>query len=766
MAEIPGKGHEGAAEKNQEEAEARYGQEREEQYAKRDRVLSRLMGAETVQDVASALEVIKAYEDVHSGETIDRYTFSAFKRAAKEGQLAFEKTNTQLISEGIVKGEIGPDGFLREGGRVRHGGWAIRVDRDIALTKKIVPKQSYELLPNGDKTNLKMWEETEEIRTPVEKVYFGTDAERRALARAHEELHRQLVTAEELQNQVITFDKTRAALEAMVDQFYKYQIYFTNKQTKWFFSAADIGEITPEQPENENLGKRRSKAIRLYYLIGLCETKEKMEKHLNETFNLEEILDKKTIDRTLDIAKDMNRLSGNPQTDDEKFAAAAKFLIGPNLELTKRKGEGWTYKLNKWLTLDKRNPNNDGRGKNAIGDEQDERGFLTDLGNPYAEMSRDNLYMLMSKMTMLVGDETAVSDAGRYFWTRGGRDELALELYMNEKDFPTGEALLDYRNSHSFEEWQAYCEKLQKCVTLEGEPSASDLSKLIHTKWWRFKEMIRDRSAGPLLTWDKFDNMTLSLFSLCRTKVDTGAVDSKNKPIKEFRSIREQLFGYKSIGGEADEKAKDLGKIEWEQVRISGEVKQALAEGGANIQTKTAGEKVFVPDDAALNDNADNYFWAMNWVAGEEKVDKRPYQFIMKGVERAGDLQRPEAYTDKIKFWKINWHGPVITKGDWRARYAKNKRLGEAYIKVTEDEADKEALDKVSKGKKDWYMGLRSLPDYLSWAGQSIDYLDDNGNSKQIKLGEYVEKMAILYGFLDRGEERRAIRAMKRMRVV
>ena len=165
--------------KMNQDMEARYNQEREEQYAKRDRDLSRLMGAETVRDVASALEVIKAYEDVHSGETIDRYTFSAFKRAAKEGQMAFEKTNAQLVSEGIVKGEIGSDGYLKEGGGVRHGGWAIRVDRDIVLKKKITPKQSYDVLPNGDKVNPKQWEEVELVPTPVEKVYFGTDAERK-----------------------------------------------------------------------------------------------------------------------------------------------------------------------------------------------------------------------------------------------------------------------------------------------------------------------------------------------------------------------------------------------------------------------------------------------------------------------------------------------------------------------------------------------------------------------------------------------------------
>ena len=67
------------------------------------------------------------------------------------------------------------------------------------------------------------------------------------------------------------------------------------------FTAADISKISASNPEtlnNQELGRKRNKAMRLYYLVGMCETKEKMEEHLNQTQNLEKILDEATIEHS------------------------------------------------------------------------------------------------------------------------------------------------------------------------------------------------------------------------------------------------------------------------------------------------------------------------------------------------------------------------------------------------------------------------------------------------------------------------------------
>ena len=321
---------------------------------------------------------------------------------------------------------------------------------------------------------------------------------------------------------------------------------------------------------------------------------------------------------------------------------------------------------------------------------------------------------------------------GRYFWTRGMRDELGVELYTKEENFPKGEKLLEYFNTHTDEERTFYFRDLQRLVVLNGEPVASDLSKTIQTKWWRFKEMIRDRSAGPYLTWDKFDHMSLSLLKLCRTAIGSG----------EQRSIEEQWLGFKSPDDRPNELAKDLGEIEWEKVKIPSDVKSAIELSGVGVR-----------------DNADGYFWVMQFLAAEDNPGKRPYQFIMKGVERPSDLQNPAAYTDKIKFWNITRHDAVAIGGNWRSWYASYK--GEP-VKFAEFMAARKAAEDVSKGKKDWYTGLRSMPDYLTWATQKISfagYINGVAKSGTIDLVDVVEGvdknkpgLAIKYGFMNADE--------------
>jgi hypothetical protein len=757
-------GHEDAeADKANQEMEARYGQAREEDYAKRDRVLNRLMSAEKPQDVAAALEVVRDYENPYYGESIDRYTFGAYKRASVEGQRAFEKGSKdieELKRLGIVSEDavIDTNGDL-VGGKVRASGYAIGV-REVRGEEKprTITKVRYPIDPQTGKRGIpEVVEETESNGYPKEIVRFGTAAERLALARAHEELHRILVTSEILQNQTDLFDKTRAALEVAVKYFYNDQIYFSNLQTKWFFTAADIGKMDHTKPEtlnNQELGDRRDKGMRLNYLVGMSETKEKMLEHLNTTFNLEEILDysgesTETLDRVLKLAG----IEG--MTDkDEKFKAAAMFLISQDLVLTKAAGGTWRYDLPTWLTRDQRDPTKEGKGEKAIKGEKGARGYLTEFGNPYIKDSRDQFYTLEERMIDVVGDSMAVREAGRYFWTRGMRDELGMEIYsFNENgtpNLPSGEDLVTYFNSHSFEEWQEYCSgegnnAIEKRYKIPGEPVGSDLSKLFHTKMWRLKEMMKDRSAGPYLTYSKIERLTESLLSLCSTKVEVGTDTADGQKLMETRSVREAWLGFKSNGADPSEQAKDLGKIEWEQPPASEDVRKEF-------------------NESAVRDNNEAYFWTMNFLAGDDNIGKRPWQFIMKGVERPGDLQRPEAYTDKIKFLKIIWHDNVLAWGNWREVYKKgraaNPRQGrKTQIDAAEAALKAKVLSEVDKTKKAWYEGLRSMPEYSFWMTQQEKYVKfENGIASagtigliQIIEGSGKDKpgLAVKFGFMD-----------------
>jgi len=734
----------GAKEKNEPNSlEARYAREREEEYAKRDRLFNRLMGAENPKDVAAAIEVVRDFENFQFGETIDRWTFGAFKKAALDGRRAYGKISVDLVEDEIIEGSVGQDGYLAEGGRVRHPGYTIRVDQTTEQERVVIPHLVYDRSPEEEgATVIRKEFEVVDRNKLVEKPYFGPDAERKSLANAYEEFHRFMVTSELVQNQSSAFYLTRAGLEKMVDHFYFAQDYLTNKQIKWLFTAADIEKLTPQNPENQELGKRRDKASRLHYLVGMCETKEQMENFLNTTYCLEKILDLSTIERTLKVAEKMGQLNNMPETDDQKYVEAVRFLLGKNVIITRGPG-GYRYEMVGWQTKDQRDPLKGGKGADAINDEKEARGFLTDLGNPYAEKSRDNLYMLQARFSNLSGDEWAVNDASRYMWTWGLFDELGLVKYTDEKNMPTGEEILNKKNTLSHEEWEKYAAEKRKLFTLTGEPTGSDLAKIIYPYYWRLKECLLNRPAGPFLTIDKFKRLTNSFLGLCSTEVDI--VDGKGRGHKENRSIKEQWLGYKSVDGKYDEAAKNLGDIEWEQVRMPGDLLQEV--GNVNNEV----------DLGAVRDNAYNYFWVMNWIAGRDDIIKAPWQFVMKGVENPASLMEIGTYTNKIKFWKILAHDNMIVWGDWRSRYLAMREANpgssfEDCAKATEERAVQEAARILDKGQKDWYDGIRSMPDYSIWGSQQVKYIGSEGismgTSKEIHMLEIVERLAVRFGFL------------------
>jgi len=257
--------------------------------------------------------------------------------------------------------------------------------------------------------------------------------------------------------------------------------------------------------------------------------------------------------------------------------------------------------------------------------------------------------------------------------------------------------------------------------------------------------MMYNRSAGPVVTYDKFDHLTQSMFSLARIRVSTGEKDEYGDDITEMRSINEAFLGHKKgkMTGDVNEMAIDLGNIEWQQSKMPTDVQDFLAGGGVELEGKRkeitdTGEtriKEFKIDLKAVQDNVEGYFWVMNYLAADDNVTKRPWQFIMKLFERASDMETLPWYTDKIKFWQIIWHGAATAWGHWRERYleARNDpanagKSRQELVKAAEDKLDDDAGAMVENGKMYYFDGVRSSPAY------------QNSMNEPVKITTYTEK--------------------------
>lgn len=611
------------------EMEAAFANERlsyESRYAKQDRLLARLIKAETPKDVAPCIEALRKFENWDYREGINSYRFQNMIGQALDNHDAYVKSHAQLKAEGIVDGEISPQGYIANGGRMRFDGYEVRIDEEKVEIVRATRKQKYKEGNNGEKLNLEEWIETETIPQIVEKPCFLPEKERFALAEANHELAKQMIVGQKQHIETEIFDNNRAALEEQVKIFYLKQIGLSNNQFKWFFNAADISKITPEQRENKELGKLRNKAMRLMRLIGHSETKEKMEKYLNETFALEMILDKVTIDRIFEISNTdvkKNTEESNEDYINRRFEAAAKFLIGDGLKISYAKRYDTAgkevlvkqYEVGGWLTAEERDlttniyrgGNVHDKGADAVSFESKKlrvRGYITGDGNIFSRGEKDIQYSALGKIGFIIGDksQSAVKDADRMFWTRGEKDELGPEYYAfkhrtdksgkivferdNEgniiPDLPTGEELVaKWNECLTEEEWKTWGRGILKRFSLPGEPVGSDLSKLFWTYLYRLKDQLSERPTGLLLSTDKVKRLSQSLLSLARTEAETGYLREVNGKIevvktKTLRSLREQWEGYKGDQYLAIEKPIDLGDLKWEQVRAAEEVEEIV----------------------------------------------------------------------------------------------------------------------------------------------------------------------------------------------
>lgn len=762
---------------------------RNEDYAKNDRVHERLTKATKPKDLEPVVKLLRDSENVSFAETLDRYSLGRWQMQMLGNWRAYELTGSDLVEQGVVEGGVvNSDGYLSPEGVIRFNGYTLRVDSGMKDQKIIKPKEKYWTDGEGNKyyfdnenkkvLGIDRWEEVEYIKTPVEKYYFGKDNERLALSKANEALMKFSITSRGLNEQSQVFYTNRAALEEMVKLFYLRDITFTNEQIGWFFTAPEIGAITPENLENKQLGDKRDKAMRLLYLIGNCETKEKMEAHLNGTFNLEQILDTETVERTLALMKKMG-VGKNFAADftpeelvEAKFAECVKFLIGKDVKVTKDAFGQRHYDVGGWLTRDERDPSltegpSPKKGEKAIGyeNEQNVRGFLTFEGNPYTRGEKDRIYAYKDRISLIIGDKGVVNEADKMFWVWGLRDELGLEIYVDKTKIPSGDELQKVFNEFTDVQRKEWCDTRLKYFSLNGEPTASDLSKIFYPDFYRLKDHLRDRITGPLVSTGEYGRMSQCLTGLCRVDIEGG----------KTRSVTERWMGAKKLDAEDldAEAAYDLGGIQWEQISTPKEImdeltdeinsleptdwdkvklpkglKDELASGVSQVM-----KKVFSPDSGAVGDNAMGFYWCMQFLVGDGNPAKRPWAFATAPVD-SRTMASTDAFTGKIKFADITT-GANGAWGKWRDL---ERRARVAGVDAG-DLLKKEGKEKIRRTLRGWYKGVQSSPEYADWETQKTAYWDYKQNKEVMtNLRRRVEGfkgnpgLAVKYGFLDESE--------------
>lgn len=712
---------------------------RDEQYARRDPELQLLMFPESPKDIAKATEeILKSYTNFDEAEGNSPYKMQYYMQAASDSAFIFGHTIEDLQNEGYVKGKIGPDGYLEKKGKPIKFGYAIKVHSDQQREDVINLREEQLLGSDGIPSGIKKIKTYAPTTFIEERFDYGTNKMRKALHEASRASYREMVNTVRVHELYSILDNQRADLSGMVTILYLKAKHISNEQMQEIFTAPDIGLITKENPTNEKKGYRRDRAMRMLDLLGNCETKEKMKDFMNRP-TFEKILDKKTIANALELMKKTGYEDKEAQSDKEKVA---RFLVGKAVVYKDGKWE-----LQGWATKDQRDPSKatseddkKKRGFYTIEEEKKLRGLLTEYGNPYARGSRDEMSMLLSRITLLVGDEGAVKDADRFFQIFGLKDEMGMEKLAK---MPTTEEILNAQKL-DYEEWRKKADEWLTWFSLPGEPIGSDLSKIMWSKYYRLKDILRDRPSGPTLTVNNYVRLTQSLFSLARNKIKVQIGSEKEKQI---RSVLEQWRGYAAEENMPREEAIDLGKIDWQAVQVPSDLKDAVGKEALGIRS------------GAVPDGAWTYYTLMNWLAGRDNVIKAPWLFILDELEDPRLLRKAKFYTNKQKFLSIIWHKEALALGEWRKLYKENNN--------DQDEVDKhlEKLEKdsITSGKKQYWKGVRSLPDFPEIMATMVRVMRPHKAGGVMDTFEHPLMMvvegtegkpglAVKYGFLDRSE--------------
>jgi hypothetical protein len=645
------------------------------------------------------------------------------------------------------------------------------------------------------------WEEVSHPIIAIEKFYYGTDIKRRALHLASKAGYERLVNTAREHTLFSILEDMRADLSGYVTTTYLKVPHISNKQWKQIFSSPDIAAIDPKIPEsleNKEYGQRIDRAMRMMDLLGHAETKEKMEDFMNKP-TFEKII-KATQKKALEIVNHPDykdpEAERESMTDEQKVV---RFLIGRaavqengrwTLNGLKREdGKDRKEGVDGWLTFEKRDPskateeekrkwiadfewrNNETKYKRGFNGAKFEkkkrlRGFLTELGNVYAASDRDGVNLMLSKIEFLLEDKGAVRDADRYFQITGLRDELNLEE-LAEKMPPVEEIIEKHKlkGEVGYKEWRDEADWWLSWFSMSGDPIGSDLSKIFYPKHFRLKDLLKDRPAGPILTAYDYERFTQSMFSLGRSDVVIKEIEIEGKEEKQkiiqTRSILEQWRGYaEEEGVMPGEGAKDLGDIDWEAVRVPNKITGELIEEIRKAQIEPEKEQEKEPVLGILKnapkDSLWSYYTLMNWLAGRDNKIKAPWLFALDETENLPLLRVASTYTEKEKFLSIVWHDKALAFGKWRPLYIKYKDKDSV-----DEHLDGKAKEKTQKGKRDWYKGVRNLPNFPEIMAQEVKIVNvtrTGTSTLEVPVLDRVEGnlkepgLAVKFGFLTKEE--------------
>jgi hypothetical protein len=822
---------------------------RDEQYARRDPELQLLMFPENPQDInKSIVRVLEKYTDFDRKEANSPYKIQYYMDAADAGVFIFGHSLEDLEGdpeakpkkEGYVKGKIERtgknEGYLEEDGEPIKFGYAIKVDkkrgeirvkeakekRHNAWTERTkqthyVPKfnaegevESLQPVQVGVEIEhperIEKWEEVSRPIITVEKFYYGTEIERKALQIASKAGYERLVNTARAHTLFSILEDMRADLSGYVTTTYLKVPHISNEQWKQIFSSPDIAKIDKKEPgslENNKYGWRIDKAMRMMDLLGHAETKGKMEDFMNKP-TFEKII-KATQKKVLEIVNHPDYKDSEAEekgmTEKQKVA---RFLIGRaavqeengrwTLNGLKREdGKDSEAGVDRWLTDEERDPSkatkkekelwkkggkdDDGvyiRGFDGAKFEEENklRGFLTELGNVYAQDQRDKVDLMLSKIAFLLEDKGAVRDADRYFQITGLRDEANLERLA--KEMPSVEEIIGVhklKGEVGYKEWRDEAEWWLSWFRMPGDPIGSDLSKIFYPNYFRLKDILKDRPAGPILTVYDYDRFAQSMFSLGRSEIK---IEGKEK---QTRSILEQWRGYAREGDVLEEKAIDLGDIDWQAVRvpdkITGELVEEIREKqielkeelekkqeGQTEEEKLEKKQVLGILENAPGDSLWSYYTLMNWLAGRDNKMKAPWLFALDETENLPLLRIASTFTNKEKFLSIVWHDKALAFGKWRPLYIDYDAMSEPKKSFKKLEEEK-AYEKIQKGKRDWYKGVRNLSSFPEIMAQTIKIVraDHAGyDTREYSMLERVEGtpkkhgIAVKFGFLTKEE--------------
>ena len=682
---------------------------REEDFAKRDPILERLTRAETPRDIAESLKVLASFEDFDQTEANDPYSLRYYIRAAFSGQEVFIKSNQQLVQEGIVEGEITPEGYLEDGGKIKKHGYTMRVDTPTETRRLTIPHEKRALKDDGSVEKVEKWEEVVTRDVEMEKPYFGTDAERKALARAYEATVDMFVIRERIHTLFTIYDEHKADLDGMVKLFYQRAPHLTNLMHQKIFTMPDIAMIDKEKPDNQEFGKRINLAMRLLYIVGNCETREQMERLMTTSGyrRLVQQLGEETV----------SRLVGN---------------VGKWLSKSERGSEGIQSPVEAENERAKKN--------NVL-----IRGELTAYGNVFANGSPpyavDNETMVIKVIEKIVGDPDAVRVAHRIFKLWGYADKFGVEVYGK---LPSADEIIRLQEDvqagrKTYEEWRVQADEWGKLFNIPGEPVASDMGKLFWTHYWRLKEILKDRPSGPIYTVDKVERLCLSLPELVALKTKNG-----------HRSLDEVWWGSE------DEEAKDLGEIDWLAIKTDEQIEAALEYIDAKEERAGYG--------------AWGLFTLFLYLAGEDNPIKRPWAFLNYEDYNPQDFLKNSFFTSKVKFLRIilghsmwglggnyraargNYRAAEKEEGEWKSifeEYIKEMKRRGKEVKgkpPIKDVAKWDAERKIERIKREYWKGVMSLPQWkLAWEGIELKL------RSRLQVSPYLtvaaEELAKRYGF-------------------